>query len=87
MRDDIIKAEKALRTGQPRLARLYMKGALEETPGGRSWLAWRELVQTARSVYDVATGFVESLGAAARERENYERGNYALAGPAKGGAA
>jgi len=36
------KAETALRTGQPRLAELYMRRGLAESPSGRSWLAWRD---------------------------------------------
>ncbi|UXE05407.1 hypothetical protein SEA_RENNA12_56 [Arthrobacter phage Renna12] len=37
------KAEHALRTGQPRLAELYMRRGLQESPAGRAWLARREL--------------------------------------------
>lgn len=35
----IAKAEHALRTGQPRLAELYMRRALSESEAGQRWLA------------------------------------------------
>lgn len=41
----ISKAEHAFRTGQPRLAELYMRRGLSESPAGRSWLAWVDFME------------------------------------------
>lgn len=38
----IARAERALRTGQPNLAGLYMRRAISETADGRAWLAWED---------------------------------------------
>lgn len=42
MAEWIRRAEKALRTGQPRLAELYMRRGLAESAAGRSWLFWHD---------------------------------------------
>lgn len=42
MTDLIQRAERALRTGQPNLAMVYMRRGLEETADGRAWLAWTD---------------------------------------------
>jgi hypothetical protein len=39
MTEYVRRAEAALRTGQPRLAELYMRRGLSESAGGRAWLA------------------------------------------------
>lgn len=46
----ILKAEKALRTGQPRLAELYMRRGLAESPEGRAWLARRDALAALAAV-------------------------------------
>jgi hypothetical protein len=68
----IKRAENALRTGQPRLAELYMRRGLSESPPGRAWLArydfgqamteaGRELTRIYRETFapivDVLAGF------------------------------
>jgi hypothetical protein len=78
----ITKAEHALRTGQPKLAELYMRRGLSESPAGRSWLAWRDftatLTKTGRAVVDVfrQAGLLDDP----------PRTSYALAGPPKAGS-
>jgi hypothetical protein len=66
------KAEHAFRTGQPRMAELYMRRGLSESPHGRAWLArydfgqamteaGRELTRIYRETFapivDVLAGF------------------------------
>ena len=71
----IAKAEAALRTGQPRMAELYMRRGLSESPGGRFWLSGYDLWMAAgefraklRLIYGPPMDQV----------------SYALAGPSKG---
>jgi hypothetical protein len=40
--DWIQRAERALRTGQPNLAMLYMRRGISESAEGRAWLAWTD---------------------------------------------
>lgn len=67
----IAKAEAALRTGQPRLAELYMRRGLSESPGGRLWLGWFDLLETIRAVRRTYGSPMDQMA-------------YALAGPSKG---
>jgi len=70
----IAKAEAALRTGQPRLAMLYMRRGLSGSRAGRVWLARHDLTNTLRAFWRA----FETGDAADLQRA------YALAGPSKG---
>lgn len=54
MTDLIERAERALQTGQPNLAMVYMRRAISETASGRAWLAWTDfksgVISAARDV-------------------------------------
>lgn len=95
--DDLItNARKALETGQPNLAKLYMKNALEQTDKRRrelNPLAWqsRQMVQGFKSLGDTIakTGqawaqIIEDLTRAFAPESGIDRKtNYALVGPSK----
>lgn len=51
MTDYVKRAEKAIRTGQPRLAELYMRRALIESEPGRRWLARYDFVLWCRATF------------------------------------
>ncbi|QOP64951.1 hypothetical protein SEA_BRYNNIE_53 [Arthrobacter phage Brynnie] len=84
------KAEQALRTGQPRLAELYMRRALSETAEGRALLARRDLVAALNAIgadlNDWMNRCVDALGAAmgATGAAAGRQDSYALAGPSRG---
>jgi len=89
MTEWIRRAEKALRTGQPRLAELYMRRGLSESPGGRLWLAGHDAAEA-------LAAFVRALGLALEPwqwaildrwaRTGEVQTDFALAGPSKAGA-
>ncbi|UVK62595.1 hypothetical protein SEA_TAYLORSIPHT_56 [Arthrobacter phage TaylorSipht] len=80
------KAERALATGQPRLAELYMRRALSETPEGRAWLARQDFMATLEAVGALVNewmvGCVDALAAAFPDAGL--QADFALAGPARG---
>lgn len=82
------KAEQALRTGQPRLAELYMRRALSESPEGRAWLARRDVLSALEAVgvelHDWMVRCVEALGLAFAPVATDLQASYALAGPSRG---
>lgn len=78
------KAEQALRSGQPRLAELYMRRALSESPEGRAWLARRDLLAALEAVGVELLAWqwrvLEALGFGTEPT----RADVALAGPSRG---
>jgi hypothetical protein len=74
--DYIGRAERAIRTGQPNLAMLYMRRALSECTEGRAWLFW----------YDVNLDAQRVAAAIAKHVQPFQDAlaGFALAGPAKG---
>jgi hypothetical protein len=79
----IAKAEHALRTGQPRLAELYMRRGLSESASGRYWLAWRDFMA---AMFDAGSSVVAFLRSAGLMDDDPSRPDYALAGPSKAGS-
>lgn len=84
MKNWMEKAEHALRTGQPRLAELYMRRGLSETADGRAWLARRDALAVFEAVgvelRDWMMRCVEALGLAADSTQS----DFALVGPSRG---
>jgi hypothetical protein len=78
----IAKAEHALRTGQPRLAELYMRRGLSESASGRYWLAWRDFMA---ALFNTGNVVIDALRAAGL-MDDPSRPDYALAGPSKAGS-
>ncbi|WAB09164.2 hypothetical protein SEA_EESA_54 [Arthrobacter phage Eesa] len=85
------KAEHALRTGQPRLAELYMRRGLSESPEGRAWLARRDTLAALAAVgvelQDWMGRCLEALGIAFEPVRAAAVGlqtDFALAGPVRG---
>lgn len=88
--DYIGRAERAIRTGQPNLAMLYMRRALSETEQGRAWLAWFDARTAVEAFADALRSLAKHVapvlalmrdcGIAGQSRVQ-ER--YGLAGPAK----
>ena len=57
----IEKARKALLTGQPRLAELYMRRGLQEDLQGRAWLARHDAIASARRLGRAAQRVLDAL--------------------------
>lgn len=76
------KAETALRTGQPRLAELYMRRGLSESRAGRSWLARRDFVEALESTGRVMRDLFAEFGFPPA----ITRDQVALVGPSLGSA-
>ena len=55
----VSKAEHALRTGQPRLATLYMRAAFNETFEGQAWLVWYDFHRPAEATGRHSRTFIE----------------------------
>lgn len=82
--DYIGRAEKAIRTGQPRLAMLYMRRALSETPEGRMWLAWFDIRAAVQDTIDVLAKHLAPVLALVGGLTPDLQQDYRLAGPPKG---
>lgn len=88
----ITRARKAIETGQPNLAQLYMRKALEQTNQQRrelnpiGWQA-RQMVQgfngIAASLSGLFTAFQKGIGRAIEIESDRQKSDYALLGPSK----
>jgi hypothetical protein len=82
--DYVKRAEHALRTGQPRLAELYMRRGLSESAAGRSWLIWHDFRAGLDRFGREAVVILRAVGLAEPEPGALTQAAYALGGPSKG---